>query len=447
MDRKVVVIGGGPAGIEAAKAAAAAGATVTLVSDSAVGGRAGWHSLLPSKVWLTAADVAGLFDERQKIGLSADSVGAEPGLIIQRIKTVKESWQARQVSGLDDLGVKVVTGVGSFAGPNDINVTDRDGAVIAQLHPDATIIAGGSVPFFPENLRPDGQRVLAPRFASHMDNLPASIVVIGAGATGTETVYMFNGLGVDVTWIVDQFGVLPTFARAAGEFLAETLTRRHVKVVNGLLADHIDRDAEGATVVLSDGSEYRAEMAFVAIGRFPDLSRLNLEAAGLEVEPGRAPAVDVYGQTAVDSIYAVGDAAGAPMLANQATAEAWIAGRHAAGAEIAPFRPETVIHAIYSEPQVAQIGNVAGNDLGRVRVDYAEALKSHLVPDSAGFVELVFDQQREITGAVAVGPHAADVLAPVAVAIRMGARLDEVAPIFAAHPTLSELVFIAARSA
>jgi dihydrolipoamide dehydrogenase len=135
------------------------------------------------------------------------------------------------------------------------------------------------------------------------------------------------------------------------------------------------------------------------------------------------------------------------MLANQATAEAWIAGRHAAGAEIAPFRPETVIHAIYSEPQVAQIGNVAGNDLGRVRVDYAEALKSHLVPDSAGFVELVFDQQREITGAVAVGPHAADVLAPVAVAIRMGARLDEVAPIFAAHPTLSELVFIAARSA
>jgi dihydrolipoamide dehydrogenase len=135
------------------------------------------------------------------------------------------------------------------------------------------------------------------------------------------------------------------------------------------------------------------------------------------------------------------------MLANQATAEAWIAGRHAAGAEVFPFRPETVIHAIYSEPQVAQIGVVEGNSLNRVTVDYAEALKSHLVPDSAGFIELVFNQEREITGALAVGLHAADVLAPVAVAIQMGAKLDEVAPIFAAHPTLSELVFIAARSA
>lgn len=445
MSKQIVVIGGGPAGIEAALAAARAGAGVTLISDSPVGGRSGWSSLLPSKVWLTAADTLGLAVEADALGLSLASTPAPdaPG-VVARIKTVKQTWNTAQAEALIAAGVTLLTGIGVFEDAGTVVVKNTEGEELNRLTPDAVIVAGGSVPVFPPNLRPDGKRVIAPRLASALDKLPASVVVIGAGATGSEVVYMFNRLGVNVTWVVDQFGVLPAFDPAASRFLADVLARRGVKSVTGLLADRIDRDDDGVTVVMSDGAEIRADMAFVAIGRAPDLSRLNLEAAGVEMA-GKVPQIDEFGRTSVPGLYVVGDAAGAPMLANRAMAQAWVAGRHAAGAAVSPFRADSVVHAIYTEPQVAEVGRMQGDDLQRVRVDFAHSLKSHLLPESDGFVELAFDGGRKIIGAVAVGPHAADVLAPVAVAIQLNATLDDIAPVFAAHPTLSELALAAAR--
>ncbi|GAB4442072.1 MAG: NAD(P)/FAD-dependent oxidoreductase [Anaerolineae bacterium] len=446
MTKQIVVIGGGPAGIEAALSAAGAGAAVTLISDGPVGGRAGWHSLLPSKVWLTAADTMGLAAGSAALGLQSGAAAAAAPEIVARINAVRQSWNSQQAQALTDAGVTLLTGIAAFENAATILVKNADGDETDRLSPDAVIVAGGSVPYFPPNLRPDGRRVIAPRFAGALDELPGSVVVIGAGATGSETVYMFNRLGVDVTWVVDQAGVLPTFAPAAGQFLAETLARRGVKIVAGPLADRIDRDDSGVTVLLSDGGKLRAEMAFVAIGRSPDLGRLNIEATGAAMA-GKSPQVDDFGRTSVPGLYVVGDAAGPPMLANRAMAQGWVAGRHAAGAEVAPFRQESVVHAIYTEPQVAEVGRVQGDDLHRVRVNFGHSLKSHLQPEGDGFAELAFDAGRRITGAVAVGPHAADVLSPVAVAIQLYATLDDIAPIFVAHPTLSELVFAAARRA
>lgn len=448
MSKHIVIIGGGPAGVQAATAAATAGASVTVVSDSPVGGRSGWHSLLPSKVWLTAADTFGLLQDADTLGLSlAGEKRPNPEGILARITAVKDSWNGQLAAQLKSLGVEVVSGVGAFASPTEIVVNQTNGETVTHLHPDAVIIAGGSVPFFPEKLRPDGRRVLAPRFASHLAALPASMAVIGAGATGTEFTYLFNRLGVAVTWIVDQFGILPAFDRAVGEFIGPLMAGRGVTLVRDQLADRIERSEKGVMVVLSNGQKIEAEMAFVAIGRFADLNRLNLSAAGLSVEKGKAPGVDGFGQTSVAGIYAVGDAAGVPMLANRAMAQAWVAGKHAAGTDVAPFRAETVVHAIYSEPQVAQVGVLHSEGIRRVTLPFFETLKSHLAPEGEGFITLAFDGNRHVTGGLAVGLHAADVLAPIALAIQVGASLNDLAAVFPAHPTLSELAFMAARQA
>ncbi len=444
MAKQIVVIGGGPAAIEAAKAAATAGAKVTVISDSPIGGRSGWHSLLPSKVWLTAADTLGVGAESATLGISALAGQASPERILARIQAVKKSWNGQLEAELKALGVEIVTGVGSFVSSREVVVENSQGDEVIRLRPDAAIIAAGSVPFFPESLRPDGQRVLAPRFASGLDWLPNRVVVIGAGATGTEFVYMFNRLGASVTWVVDQFGILPAFDPAAGEFIGRVLARRGVTIIRDQLAERIARTENSVTVVTSGGEAVTADMAFVAIGRISDLSRLNLEAAGLAVTKGKSPQVDGFGQTDVPGIYAVGDAAGAPMLANRAMAQAWVAGKHAAGANVAPFRPETVVHAIYSEPQVAQVGSLAGR---RIKVPFSGTLKAHLVPEGEGFVELAIDDGGKVIGGLAVGLHAADVLTPVALAIQTGATAADLAAVFAAHPTLSELVFVAARQA
>lgn len=444
MTRKIIIVGGGPAGIEAAKAAARAGSQVTLITEGPVGGRAGWHSLLPSKVWLTAADTAGLVAESP--GLKTGDNRSDPAAIVAEIQAVKEKWNDQQIEDLKALDVEIVNGVASFESPQQLVVKDEEDQEVTRIHGQAIILSSGSVPFFPPGLRPNGKNILAPRFASKLDPLPESVIVIGAGATGSEFTYLFNRLGVEVAWIVDPYGVLPSFAPQAGQLLADILARRGVKIVEDQFAGGIEQTEGGVMVLTSKDERYQAAMAFVAIGRKPDLSRLNLEAAGLAVAAGQAPQVDAYGQTTVKGLYAVGDAAGPPMVANRAMAQARVAGLHAAGANPAPFRPETVIAAIYTEPQVAQVGAVTGEGIETVQIPFKTGLKTLLLPEEEGFVALAYNPERQVTGGVAVGPHSADVLAPVALAIQLNARLDDMAGLYPAHPTISELAFLAARA-
>jgi dihydrolipoamide dehydrogenase len=429
--------------VEAAWAAASAGAAVTVVCDGDIGGRAGWHSLLPSKVWLNAADLQSEFSRAAKLGI--EGLGrpiCDASSILKRITAVAESWSRDHGNWLRELGVEVVRGCASFASEREILVKNTDQEVTARLRGDAFIIATGSMPHFPPGLKPDGKRIIAPRFARQLSAIPASVVVIGAGATGVEFVSLFSHLGAEVTWVVDQYGVLPAFDGEAGESVRGTMERQGVRVVEPATADRIESEGDTLAVHVSSGESYRAAMVFVAVGRIPDLGRLNLEAAGFKGDAADSLETDPYGRTAKRWIYLVGDAAGSPMVANRAMAQAWTAGRHAAGAEVKPFLPETIVHAVYSYPEVAQVGNLRSPH--DVTVRYQRLLKSRL-SGYQGFLKLAFDEDRKITGGVTVGPNAADILAPVALAIQSGLVMDDLATVFGAHPTLSELPFLAAR--
>jgi dihydrolipoamide dehydrogenase len=439
----VVVIGGGPAGVEAARAAASAGAVVTVVCDESIGGRAGWHSLLPSKVWLNTADVLSELSRAPHFGIeSLGSPRIEVSSILKRITSMAESWSRDQEKSLRDLGVDIVQGFSSFVSDREIQVKNSKQEVTTQFRGDAFIVATGSIPQFPPGLKPDGKLIIAPRLVRRLDTIPASVVVIGAGATGAEFVSLFSYLGAEVTWIVDDYGILPTFDEEAGQTFRRFMENRGVRVIEPTVAENIDSGEDGVTVHLSHGDACRAAMAFVAIGRNPDLSRLNLDAAGLRAETGGSIALDPYGRTAKRWIYLVGDSSGSPMVANRAMTQAWTAGRHAAGAKVEPFRPDTVVHAVYSNPEVAQVGNPGRADT--LSLSYQRLLRSQL-SDCEGFIKLGHDEKQKITGAVAVGSLASDMLAPVAVAIRAGLTLDDLAAVSPAHPTLSELPFLAAR--
>ena len=446
MSKKIIVIGGGPAGVEAAEAAAKAGAQVTMISNGPIGGRAGWASLLPSKVWLTTADTLALFSEAGQLGVSGlDELNLTLPTIIERIREVKKSWNTQQKEKLVELGVQFVPGTARFASADTIQVMHEEGQEPTMLQADAFIVTSGSVPVFPPTMKPNGKTIIAPRFASALDSLPNSIAVVGGGATGSEFVYLFNRLGLEVTWIVDQFGVLPDFDPEAGRFIVDTLVKRGVKLVEGQMASHIDETEAGIAVVLADGSRHESQMAFLAIGRKPDVAGLNLAGAGLVLENGTV-VVDEYGRSPQPHIYFAGDVTGPPMIANKATAQAWAAGQHAAGLTPATCPPEVVIGAIYTEPQVAQVGTLSGENIKTSRVPYSASMKTHLLPEGDGFVKLAYDGMNgRILGAVAVGHHAADVIAPVAVAIRAGLTVQEFGVLYGAHPTFSELAFTAAR--
>ncbi len=445
MSKKIIIIGGGPAGIEAAKAAKYEGADVTLVSNAPIGGRAGWHSLLPSKVWLTVADTLGVFQEADALGIAQPPiVEPYPGDVLARLQEVKAAWNEQQQQALLDLGVEIVMGTAVFTTPNSIDLHDKEGNVTGEMQADAFIITTGSVPIFPPDMKPNGKGIIAPRFAGALKKLPQSVIVVGGGATGSEFSYLFCGLGVEVTWIVEEKGVLPDFDPDAGQFLADSMKKHGVKLVQGQRAVAIDDMGDCVSVTLADDTKRKAKMAFLAIGRKPDVGNLNLEAAGLTVENGTV-AVDEYGRSATPHIYLAGDVTGLPMIANRAMAQAWVAGQHAAGGLAAAFASETVVAAIYTEPQVAQIGQLFSPSIKTVQVSYTEGMKGHLLAED-GFVKMGYDGENgRITGAVAVGHHAADVLAPVMVAIKAKMTIQEFGNLYGAHPTMSELAFMAAR--
>lgn len=445
MNKEIVVIGGGPGGIEAAREAANLGMKVTMVSAGPVGGRAGWHSLLPSKVWLAAAEMA------QEVAVVAEAAAVSwgPQEILARLEQVKRDWNGQAQEELQSLGVRILHGTASFNSSGSVLVRDGGDSVTDEFSMMPVVVASGSVPVFPPGLKPDGRLVIAPRLLSKLATLPSSILVIGAGATGCEMAYMFNALGVSVIWIVDQFGILPQFDRAAGIELGRALKGQGVQIAAGQMVASLERGEDKVTAVLMNGERYEADMAFVAVGRRPDRDSLNLAGADLEPDSAGRIHIDEYGQTANPFVYLIGDADGGIMTANKAQAQGGIAARHIAGASTDPFDARTLIQPVYSDPQVAQIGEL-GDGAGAVivRVSFKRSLKAHIIGDGEGFLDIAYDKEDgRILGAVAVGPHAADVLSPLAAAMPLNGQITDLAAIFAAYPSLSELPFLAAREA
>jgi pyruvate/2-oxoglutarate dehydrogenase complex dihydrolipoamide dehydrogenase (E3) component len=448
MKKRIVIIGGGPAGIEAALAAERSETSVTIISDGPIGGRAGWHSLLPSKVWLSAAEDIARFGEAISPTERSSLTELSPANVVQRIGQVKQNWNKGMASVLEERGVDLIEGTASFVDKATVDVRVGEGEFITSLEADSFIVASGSVPIFPPNLKPDGKKVIAPRFASQLNKLPKSMIVVGAGATGCESAYLFNRYGVDVTWIVDQFGILPQFNQDLGRALGIALVRQGIRVVQGQMVERLERD-DCVTAILADGAHFKADMAFVAIGRKPDWDRINLSAAGLSPDSAGQIHTNKYGLTENEKIYLVGDAAGGAMVANKAMAQARIAGSHAAGIPVSAYDSALIVQVTYTEPQAAQLGDTRSVEgVQSVRIPYVSALKAHLLHTDDGFLEIFFGTaDRQLRGAMGFGSHAADVLTPLVIALRLCATVDQLASIYAPHPTLSELAFIAARAA
>ncbi|NOX61031.1 MAG: NAD(P)/FAD-dependent oxidoreductase [Chloroflexi bacterium] len=438
----LVIIGGGPAGMVAALSADPEVASINLISNAAVGGRAGWHSLLPSKVLLTAAD------RHHQAGADIPPFHQ----LTRRIARLAEQYNGKWQERLEAHGVNIISGNAHFIGPHEVQIESPNGGV-QTLGFDKAIVASGSTPIFPPALKPNGKEIIAPRFVKHLPGLPQHMIVVGGGITGAEFVYAFNSLGVQVTWLVDQYGVLPPYERSVVDVLVGVLVERGVDLVEGVAVAEVKAENNSVTATLEDGSLFAAEQAFIAIGRRPDLANLNLSAAGFDAET-RALTVDEFGRTAIPHIYAAGDVTGPPLVVNKAWDQARVAARHATGRPTPALRSDVWVEAVYSHPQVAQVGLTAmravaqGRSVRERRLPFSALLKSRLLDEQDGFLTLCSDPDTDvILGAAAVGDHAADVLAPIALAIRLAATVDDLAAIFPAHPSLSELPFDAARFA
>jgi len=450
MSKRFVVIGGGAVGVSAALEAARLGAQVTLISEGEIGGRTTWDSLVPSKVLLAAADT--IVEARQAAyrGVQVAVSNVRVGDLMERIRQRTQEWGAAQKALLEQAGVRIVYGVASFADAHTLKVQAQQGGE-QQLGFDVALIASGSVPIFPPSMKPDGKRILAPRFMSSLSSLPERLIMVGGGVTGSEFAYLFRVLGSEVTVVTDMPRLLPRADEEVSQALEHAFEQMGICVVLSSPVERVTATPSEVHVQLHDGRTLDATHAFVAIGRRADLSRLNLEAVGLQPTPQGVPVND-YLQSPVHHIYIVGDAAGAPFTVNRGWAQARVAVRRALGVAVEPFRPELVVEAVYTQPQVAQVGlteaqaREQGLRVKVLRAHYADNLKAQLLGEREGFVKLVVEETTDrLLGGSAVGAHAADVLASLAVAMALGGTWETLASVYPAHPTLVELLTEAAR--
>jgi len=444
--KDVVVIGGGPGGVAAAKEAGKLGASVGLVEQDRPGGRALWHSLVPSKVWLDAANAKGAAAHAQVLSYPMGNFLVNPQKILDRLETVKTREKKLNSTDFEQHGVQVFSGRGRFLDNYTVQVKRNDEEV-TRIHGENIIIATGSVPLFPPDLKPDGDRILAPRFLSHRDSIPESIIVIGGGVTGSETIYLFNKLGSDVTAVTDIDDLLPRSDTDISEALEHIFRQRGVEFKKRTAAESVVNRGDHVEVTLADGDSITAEYAFVAIGRKPDLGTLNLKTTGVTFTEKSGVKVGSSMRTSVEHILAIGDVTGPPMLANRATIQGRIAAYNAVLQQNQTYFPDLTVEAIYTEPEVAQVGLTekaaakADLDFRVLRSEYGRNLKANIVDQLEGFLKLIVDEHAgKIHGAGAIGYHASDILSSVAVALRAGMSIEEFRQIAPANPTLSELL-------
>jgi dihydrolipoamide dehydrogenase len=283
--------------------------------------------------------------------------------------------------------------------------------------------------------------------------LPGSAIVIGGNYIGIEFASLYSALGARVTLVEQLDRVAPHEDADVSRALAGTLAARGIGVRTATTVVSVAADGEGVSVTLrgAGGGEEteRAELVLVAVGREPRSDEAGLRAAGVELEDGYIVVDDEY-RTSVPTIWAVGDAVrlrgrgpAHPQLAHVAFAEGMRAAEAIAGAASAPLDYEAVPHVIYGEPEVAAVGltedaaRAAGHDVRTQSYDLSHNARA-LMFGSGGFVKTVTDAAGTVLGVHVLGPHASEILAAGTMATAWSARVEEVAALVHAHPTVGE---------
>lgn len=453
MSLRFVIIGGGPAGTQAATVAARLGARVTLIEREVVGGAAHLWDCVPSKAMIATGAAFGQFHDAAAMGLSSGGAELDLGALRGRIDGIVAKLEGSGRRLLESQGVRIVMGSGRLLDAHTVEATTAEGTETFEA--DAILISTGSRPRIPDFARPDGDRVLTTRDAYPPKELPSHLVVIGSGVTGVEFVHMFQSFGSKVTLIVSRQQVLPQKDPEVAAVLEEDFLGRGVRLYKGARATAIERTEAGVRVVCDDGRVAEGSHALLAIGSIPNSEGLGLEAAGVETEGGYVRTVDHHLRTNVGHIYVAGDLSGKLPLSSVASMQGRKIAEHVMGLHVVEHRHldyDKAASAIFTDPEIADVGLAEadafaeGRKVRVTKVPFAATAKALINNDSRGFVKLVSDPATGVVlGGSIVGRHAAELISVIAVAVTAGLRVNDLAESLLVHPALAEALMEAAE--
>ena len=453
----VLVIGGGPGGYVAAIRASQLDFDVTLVEKSSYGGTCLNHGCIPSKALISATDVAHRASEAERMGVYAD-----PAVDMQAMVGWKDRLVRRLTKGIESLcgraGATLIEGRAEFAGPQKARIVqggEGQGSETVQF--EHAVIATGSKPIEIPNFAFDGERILSSREALALESVPDSMLIVGAGYIGMELATVLQKLGTDVTVIEQLDGVLPGYEADLGTVVQKRAESLGVSFHFGQTAKNWDRTDDGLILWTEDdaGEEqsFEGEKCLVAVGRTPVTETLNLDAVDIAVDERGFIQTDSQARTSLDHVFAVGDVAGEPMLAHTAFAEGEVAAEVIAG-EPAALDHQAIPAAVFTDPEIGTVGMTEAEAQGAGfspvvgQMPVRASGRALTLNEREGFVRVVADDESGfILGGQAVGPEASELVAELALAVELGATLEDVAKTIHVHPTLSEAVHEAVKGA
>lgn len=444
----VAVLGAGPGGYEAAIRCTQYGLKTALIEARELGGTCLNRGCIPTKALLHSAELYEEAKDAAKFGVSTGDVSYD----YTKIAANKDAVVAKLRGGIASLeaahGVEVINGFGKLTSPTTIDV---DGKVIEA---DKIILATGSAPARPPIPGIDGKNVITSDEVLPMTELPDSFVIIGGGVIGMEFTTLFASLGKKVTVLEMMPSILPGVDASIVSSLKASLKKKGVNIINNAKVTGIQG---GDTVSVSYELNGKSETAtgsvcVVSVGRRAMTSGIGLEELGIKMNRAFVE-IDACMQTSIKNIYAIGDITGKIQLAHVATAQGLVAAANCAG-RTATLDYDVVPACIYSSPEIAYIGMTAekakeaGYDVEIGSYNVAGNGKALVMGVNTGVVKIIAQKTTgKVLGAQIFAPRATDMIAEIAVVMKKGGTIADIADTIHPHPTVSEAVMEAAHDA
>ncbi|TWS26430.1 NAD(P)H-quinone dehydrogenase [Tsukamurella sputi] len=455
----IVIIGGGPAGYEAALVAVAHGGDVTVIESDGIGGACVLYDCVPSKTFIASTGIRTETRRAVDLGIELhfERVEIDVERINARVKDLATAQSADIRARLAGEGVRIIRGRATLAptasgmAHHEVNVVTPSGGE-QSFEADVVLVATGASPRVLESAKPDGEKILTWRQLYDLEELPSHLVVVGSGVTGAEFVHAYTELGIKVTLVSSRDRVLPHEDEDAALVLEDALLDRGVSLVKRAYADKVERTEDGIVVRLTDGRTVEGSHCLMTVGSIPNTAGIGLEDVGIELDKGGYIPVDRVSRTKVPGIYAAGDCTGLLPLASVAAMQGRVAMYHALGEGVSPVKLKTVSSAIFTRPEIATVGvSQAAIDDGTyqartVMLPLATNPRAKMSGLRRGFVKIFCRPNTGLViGGVVVAPNASELILPLTVAVQNGLTVDDVAQTFSVYPSLAGSVTEAAR--
>jgi NAD(P)H dehydrogenase (quinone) len=456
---RVVIMGGGPGGYEAALVGSQLGGEVTLIESDGLGGSAVLTDCVPSKTLIATAEVMTDLRQSADLGLrfgSQDQGDVNAGVHVDlaavnnRVLDLAKRQSCDVAERVRRENVNLIVGRGRLDGPDRVIADTADGEL--SFPADVILIATGARPRELPEAKPDGEQILTWTQLYELKSLPERLIVVGSGVTGAEFASAYDALGCEVVLVSSRDRVLPGEDAEAAQVLEDVFTRRGMTVLSRSRAQSVERDGDQVTVTLTDGRRVIGSHCLLAVGSVPNTAGIGLQGAGVNLNQAGFIEVDRVSRTSARGVYAAGDCTGVLMLASVAAMQGRIAMWHTLGEHVSPLDLKTVSSTVFTAPEIATVG-VSQNqvDSGEVPARIVTLplrgnARAKMQGSRDGFVKLICRNVTGIViGGVVVAPRASELIFPVAIAVAQRLTVDQVSESFTVYPSMTGSIAEAAR--